>query len=156
MKKTNAARILDKEGVFYEVCEYPVDVDDLGAEHAAEVTGIPLGQMFKTLVARVDGKTVVLACLPGTGELNLKGLASLAGGKKAEMVHLKEVQGLTGYIRGGVSPLGTKKTFPVFLDESALEFSTIAVNGGKRGTLLIVDPAELVRCFNVLTGTLIR
>lgn len=156
MKKTNAARMLEKESVPYEVREYPVDLDDLGAEHAAEATDLSLERVFKTLVARADGKIVILACVPGTGELSLKSLAALSGHKKAEMVHLKEIQGLTGYIRGGVSPLGTKKPFPVFLDESALEFPSIAVNGGKRGTLLLVDPRELVRVLKATTGPLMR
>lgn len=156
MKKTNAARVLDKEGVCYEVCDYPVDLEDLGALHAAEVTGLPLERVFKTLVVRGDGKAVIMACVPGIGELSLKRLAVLSGHKKAEMVHMKEIQGLTGYIRGGVSPFGTKKSFPIFLDESALKFSTIAVNGGKRGTLLLLEPEEIVRVLKATTGLLIR
>lgn len=148
--------MLEKEAIPYEVREYPVDLDDLGAEHAAEVADLPLERVFKTLVARADGKVVIMACVPGTGELSLKNLAVLSGHKKVEMVHLKEIQGLTGYVRGGVSPLGTKKPFQVFLDESALAFATIAVNGGKRGTLLLVDPRELARVLKAKTGSLMR
>ncbi len=156
MKKTNAARFLDKEAVHYQVLEYSVDPGALGAEHAAEETGVPLERMFKTLVAWGDHRTVVMACVPGSGQLSLKKLAALAGTKKAEMVAVGEIQGLTGYIRGGVSPLGTKKPLPVFLDESALEFEAIAVNAGKRGTLFLVDPKDLVRVLKATTGDLLR
>ena len=156
MKKTNAARLLDRESVAYEVLEYSIDLDDLGAEHAAEETGVPLERMFKTLVARGDGKQIVMACLPGSGELSLKKLAALAGVKKVEMVAVSEIQGLTGYVRGGVSPLGTKKPYPVFLDESALQHGKIAVNAGKRGTLFLLDPQDLVRVLKAETGDLLR
>lgn len=156
MKKTNAARLLDRESVAYEVLEYSIDLDDLGAEHAAEATDVPLERMFKTLVVRGDGKKIVMACLPGSGELSLKKLAALAGVKKVEMVAVSEIQGLTGYVRGGVSPLGTKKPYPVFLDESALQHGKIAVNAGKRGTLFMLDPQDLVRVLKAETGDLLR
>ena len=105
-KKTNAARILDGLGIAYELKEYPVDLNDLSAVHVAASVGMPVQQVFKTLVARGDKNGVLMACIPGDGELDLKALAAVSGNKKVEMVHLKEVQGLTGYIRGGCSPLG--------------------------------------------------
>ena len=104
--KTNAARILDGLGVPYELKEYPVDPDDLSAVHVAEMVGMPVEQVFKTLVARGDKTGVLMACIPGDGELDLKELAAVSGNKRVEMVHLNEVLGLTGYVRGGCSPLG--------------------------------------------------
>ena len=117
--KTNAARILDGLGVSYELKEYPVDLDDLSAVHVAEMVGMPIEKVFKTLVARGDKTGVLMACIPGDGELDLKELAAVSGNKRVEMVHLNEVLGLTGYVRGGCSPLGAKKAYPVYLDASA-------------------------------------
>ncbi|MPL65586.1 Cys-tRNA(Pro)/Cys-tRNA(Cys) deacylase YbaK [bioreactor metagenome] len=145
MKKTNAARILDNLAITYELREYKVDESDLGAENVAQKVNMPLHQVFKTLVARGDKTGVLLACIPGAAELNLKALAQVSANKKVEMVPLKEVLGLTGYIRGGVSPLGTKKRYPVFLDESCLEYQTIAVSAGIRGCQIIIDPKDLTR-----------
>lgn len=145
MKKTNAARILDNLGVSYQLCDYKVDENDLSAENVAQKIGMPAKQVFKTLVVRGDKNGVLLACIPGAAELNLKALAQVSANKKVEMVHLKEVLGLTGYIRGGVSPLGTKKRYPVFLDESCLDYQTIAVSAGIRGCQIIVAPKELMR-----------
>ncbi|MDD4600661.1 MAG: Cys-tRNA(Pro) deacylase, partial [Negativicutes bacterium] len=142
MKKTNAARILDNLAITYELREYKVDESDLGAENVAQKVNMPLHQVFKTLVARGDKTGVLLACIPGAAELNLKALAQVSANKKVEMVPLKEVLGLTGYIRGGVSPLGTKKRYPVFLDESCLEYQTIAVSAGIRGCQIIIDPKD--------------
>ncbi|MBR5909421.1 MAG: aminoacyl-tRNA deacylase, partial [Schwartzia sp.] len=122
--KTNAARILDGLGIAYELKEYPVDPNDLGAVHVAEMVGMPVEQVFKTLVARGDKTGVLMACIPGDGELDLKELAAVSGNKRVEMVHLNEVLGLTGYVRGGCSPLGSKKAYPVFLDASAEKQST--------------------------------
>ncbi len=145
MKKTNAARILDKLGITYSMKEYPVDPDNLGAQCVAEKIGMPLDQVFKTLVARGDKTGVVMAVLPGSGELDLKALAAASGNKRVEMVHLKEVQGLTGYIRGGVSPLGVKKPYPIYFDESILNWDAVAVSAGIRGAQLTVAPNDLIR-----------
>lgn len=145
MKKTNAARILDNLKINYDLKEYKVDENDLSAENVANKIGMPAKQVFKTLVARGDKNGVLLACIPGAAELNLKALAQVSGNKKVEMVHLKEVQGLTGYIRGGVSPLGTKKRYPVFIDESCLDWPSIAVSAGIRGCQIIVDPKDLAK-----------
>lgn len=145
MKKTNAARILDGLKIRYELREYQVDESDLGAENVAGKVGLPAEQVFKTLVARGDKTGVLLACIPGSAELNLKAIASVSGNKKVEMVHLKDVKGLTGYIRGGVSPLGTKKKYPVFIDESAEKWLAIAVSAGVRGCQIIAAPDDLAR-----------
>lgn len=148
MKKTNAARILDTLKITYQIKEYKVDPDNLRADNVAGKIGMPLDQVFKTLVARGDKTGVVMACLPGSGELDLKALAQASGNKRVEMVQLKEVQGLTGYIRGGVSPLGLKKTYPVYFDTSIMDWDVIAVSAGIRGAQLIVAPSDLVRAAN--------
>ena len=148
MKKTNAARILDSQGVPYEVREYRVDVEDLSASKVAQAIGLPLEQVFKTLVARGDKTGVLLACIPGSAELNLKALAKASGNKTMELVAVKDIQNLTGYVRGGVSPIGTKKVYPVFLDSSAAGWQAIAVSAGIRGCQLLVAPAELARVVN--------
>jgi len=143
--KTNAARILDREGIHYELREYPVDENDLSAPHVAEAVGMPPEQVFKTLVLRGDRTGVLLAAIPANAELNLKALATASGNKKVEMVALKEVLGLTGYIRGGVSPLGTKREYPLYLEETAGLWDTIAVSAGMRGCQMLLAPDDLVR-----------
>lgn len=154
--KTNAARILDGLGIAYELKEYPVDPNDLGAVHVAEMVGMPVEQVFKTLVARGDKTGVLMACIPGDGELDLKELAAVSGNKRAEMVHLNEVLGLTGYVRGGCSPLGAKKTYPVYLDVSAEKQSTISISAGKRGEQIVLAPADLIRAANATVAKLNR
>ena len=142
--KTNAARILDTLGISYELKTYEVDENDLSAVHVAASVGMPIEMVYKTLVCRGDKNGVVMAVIPGGGELDLKALAAASGNKRVEMVHLKEVFALTGYIRGGCSPLGAKKDYPVFLDESALAQEIIAVSAGKRGEQILLKPADLV------------
>ena len=142
--KTNVARILAGLGLVYELKTYEVDENDLGAESVAAKVGMPPAQVFKTLVVRGDKTGVFLACVPGAAELDLKAVAVVSGNKKTEMVALKEVQPLTGYIRGGVSPIGTKKRFQVYLDESALIWSAIAVSAGVRGCQVILSPDNLL------------
>lgn len=144
MKKTNAARILDRMKINYIIKEYEVDEQDLSAQNVAGKVDMPLDQVFKTLVARGDKTGVLLACIPGAAELDLKELASASGNKKVEMVHLKEVLALTGYIRGGVSPIGTKKKYPVYLDSSASQWQEICVSAGLRGYQVVLNPADLV------------
>lgn len=155
-KKTNAARILDGLGIAYELKEYPVDLNDLSAVHVAASVGMPVEMVFKTLVARGDENGVLMACIPGDAELDLKALAAVSGNKKVEMVHLKEVQGLTGYIRGGCSPLGAKKEYPVYLDESARQWETIAVSAGKRGEQILLAPMDLVQAVRAVTAALTK
>ncbi|MDO9507882.1 MAG: Cys-tRNA(Pro) deacylase [Thermovirgaceae bacterium] len=145
MKKTNAARILESIGVDFELWNYEVDPSDVSAKAVAAKIGLPLGQIFKTLVARGDKTGVILACVPGDAELDLKALASASGNKKTELVPMKEVLPLTGYIRGGVSPLGTKKAYPVYIDESAFTFDRICVSAGARGVQVFLDPEGLSR-----------
>ncbi len=146
--KTNAARILDGLKIPYELREYEVDEADLSAQHVAEKVGMPDGQVYKTLVARGDKTGVIMACIPGAAELNLKALATASGNKKVEMVSLKEVQPLTGYIRGGVSPLGAKKRYPVFIDKSVAEWQVIAVSAGVRGCQIVLSPEHLMQAAN--------
>jgi Cys-tRNA(Pro)/Cys-tRNA(Cys) deacylase len=145
MKKTNAVRILESQGVAYEAREYEVDAEDLSAPKVAQAIGLPPEQVFKTLVAIGDKSGVLLACIPGSAELNLKALARVSSNKAAELVAVKDIQNLTGYIRGGVSPIGTKKVYPVFLDSSAEQWPRIAVSAGIRGCQLVVAPADLAR-----------
>ena len=145
MKKTNAARLLEGLKIPHTLQEYPVDESDLSAEHVAREVGLPLNQVFKTLVARGDRTGVIVAVLPGGGELDPKALASVSGNKKGDLVPLKEVQPLTGYLRGGCSPLGMKKKYPVFLDESARAFPFISVSAGLRGIQVYLAPEDLRR-----------
>ena len=153
MKKTNAARYLDRLQIDYKLVECDVDDSDLSAESVAKKVNLPLGQVFKTLVARGDKTGVLLACVPAGTELDLKALASVSGNKKGEMVPVKEIETLTGYIRGGVSPLGTKKRYPLYMDESATMFPFISVSAGVRGCQLFVDPKILSK---ILEATLSR
>src|SRR4030042_5674017 len=117
MKKTNAARVLDDLKIDYKLCEYEIDESDLSAESVAKKVGLPLEQVFKTLVARGDKTGVLMACIPGNSELDLQAMATISGNKKVDMVPMKEIQQLTGYIRGGVSPIGIKKHYPLFFNE---------------------------------------
>lgn len=156
MKKTNAARLLDRLNIHYELREFEVDETDLSAQNAAMKVGLPLEQVFKTLVARGDKTGVMLACIPGGAELDLKSLAAASGNKKAEMVHLKEVQPLTGYVRGGVSPVGTRKNYPVYLDTSALQWPFISISAGARGCQLLIEPEALVRAVGASICSLSR
>jgi Cys-tRNA(Pro)/Cys-tRNA(Cys) deacylase len=145
MTKTNAARILDAAGVHYELRTYEVDEDDLSAPLVAQKIGMPAEQVFKTLVARGDRHGVLMACIPANTELDLKALAAASGNKKIELVAVKEVLGLTGYIRGGVSPVGTRKPYPFYLDETADLWDVISVSAGVRGTQMLLSPDDLVR-----------
>jgi Cys-tRNA(Pro)/Cys-tRNA(Cys) deacylase len=143
--KTNAARILDAAGISYELRGYEVDEEDLSAPRVAEKIGMPPEQVFKTLVARGDRTGVLMAAIPANTELDLKSLAGASGNKKVELVAVKEVLGLTGYVRGGVSPIGVRKPYPFFLDETAVLFDTISVSAGIRGCQLLLVPGDLLR-----------
>ena len=144
-KKTNAARILDELHINYRLQDYEADPENLDAVHVAQAVGLPPEQVFKTLCVRGDKTGVIFAVIPGNGELDLKALARASGNKRTELVHLKEVLPLTGYIRGGCSPLGAKKNYPVFLDESASLWPEIAISAGLRGLQIIAAPADLVK-----------
>ncbi len=155
-KKTNAARMLDRAGIDYELREYIVDEEDLSAPHVAEALGLPPEQVFKTLVARGDRGGVLLAVVPGSAELDLKALAAASGNRKVELVHLKEVQELTGYIRGGVSPIGTKKPCPVYLDSSARRWPAISISAGVRGVQILIAPEALVRAIDATEAAITK
>lgn len=150
--KTNAARILDKSNIPYEIKEYAVDESDLSAVAVAQKVGLNISEVYKTLVARGDKTGVIVACIQGDHELHLKGLAALSGNKKVEVVSLKEVLPLTGYIRGGVSPLGMKKRYPVFIDSAVTKLEKIAVSAGLRGLQLYLNPEDLISVTDAKLG----
>lgn len=154
MSKTNAARILDGLGIAYELRDYEVDPEDLNAATVARKVGLPPEQVFKTLVARGDRHGVCMAVVPGDSALDLKALARLTGDRKIELVPLKEVQPLTGYIRGGVSALGAKKAFPVFVDETIELFDVISVSAGVRGTQIFLAPGDYLRATGGRVGAI--
>lgn len=143
--KTNAARYLDQLGIGYELREYQVDPNDLAAETVAAKIGLPAEQVFKTLVARGDRNGPVMAVVPADQELDLKALAQAAGERKIQLVPVKELQGLTGYIRGGVTALAAKREFPIFVDETIELFNTISVSAGMRGLQILLAPADYLR-----------
>jgi len=148
--KTNGARFLESLGIPFELREYEVDANDLTAITVAKKIGMPPEQVFKTLLT-TDGRDVCLfAVIPGDSELDFKKLARAAGIRKAEMVSLKDVQPLTGYIRGGVTVFGAKKAYPVFVDETAILFGKISVSAGTRGTQLILSPEDYLRAAGAL------
>ncbi|MFL5355277.1 Cys-tRNA(Pro) deacylase [Archangium sp.] len=154
--KTNAARLLDSLGIRYELRDYDVDPEDLSAETVAAKVGMPPEQVFKTLVARGDRTGVLMAVVPGNGELDLKALARLSGDRKVDTVPLKELQPLTGYIRGGVTAIGGKKEYPVFVDETLELFDAVAVSAGVRGTQLVLAPADYLRVTKGKVGPISR
>ena len=154
--KTNAVRLLDSLGVRYELREYDVDPDDLAAETVAAKIGLPPEQVFKTLLARGDRNGPCFAVIPGNAELDYKALAKLTGDRKIEMVHLKEVQPLTGYIRGGVTVLGAKKDYPVLADETIELWDVISISAGVRGTQILLAPADYVRVTRATVGAIAR
>lgn len=141
--KTNAVRLLEAAGIEFTLGEYEVDEDDLSGVHAAELVGIPPEQMFKTLVARGDRNGIAVFCIPVAEELDLKRAAAVSGNKSLEMVHVRELLGLTGYIRGGCSPVGMKKHYPTYIDETCILFDRIAVSAGRRGLQLFIAPDDL-------------
>ena len=155
IKKTNAARILDKLGIEYEIKTYEVDEEDLSAVHVAETVGMEISKIFKTLVTRGDKTGIIMAVIGGADELNLKNLAKASGNKNVEMIALKELFPLTGYVRGGCSPLGAKKNYPVFIDSRALEQEKISISAGQRGMQIIISPKDLVTAANATVANLI-
>lgn len=154
--KTNAARLLDSLGIAYEIREYEVDPEDLSAESVAAKVGMPPEQVFKTLVARGDRHGVCFAVIPGDQQLDLKALAKVSGDRSIDTVPLKEVQPLTGYIRGGVTALAAKKTYPVYADETIELFDVISVSAGVRGSQLILTPADYLHVTSAKTAAITR
>jgi Cys-tRNA(Pro)/Cys-tRNA(Cys) deacylase len=154
--KTNATRILDSLGIVYQLREYDVDPDDLSAETVAAKVELPAEQVFKTLVVRGDRGGVYLAVIPGNKELDGKALARLTGDRKVELAPLKEVQQLTGYIRGGVTALGGKRDYPVYADKSIEIFDMISISAGVRGTQVLLAPGDYLRAVNGKVGAISR
>ena len=144
MTRTNAMRLLDAAGIRYRTAEYDYDESDLSGLHAAEQIDLPAEQVFKTLVTRGDRTGINVFCIPVTDELDLRRAASLSGNKKLELIHVKELLPLTGYIRGGCSPIGMKKKYPTYVDETCILFDEIAVSAGMRGEQIILSPQDLM------------
>ena len=155
MIKTNAMRMLDAAKIPYQTLEYEVDESDLSGVHIAETLHFPQEQMFKTLVAKGDKTGPLVFCVPVAGEIDLRRAASITGNKKIEMIHVKDLLALTGYIRGGVSPIGMKKKFPTYIDESALAFEEITVSSGTRGAQLLLNRETLLKFIGAKTADLI-
>ena len=145
MHKTNAARLLDSRGIHYDLAEYDVDENDLSAVALAGKIGQEPSQIFKTLVLRGDKTGIFIAVIPGDSEVDLKKAAKVSGNKNAAMVHMKELLALTGYIRGGCSPLGMKKPYPVFIHETCRLYDLIFISAGLRGLQLKINPEDLIK-----------
>ncbi|MDX1810012.1 MAG: Cys-tRNA(Pro) deacylase [Sulfurospirillaceae bacterium] len=155
MKKTNAARILDKHKIPYELHEYKVDEDDLSAAHVAEILNIDAKNIFKTLLLLDENNIPLVACIPGDDELDLKKLAKSAKCKRCTMLPLKDLLKTTGYVRGGCSVIGMKKQFRTFMDKSAQEHEKIFLSAGVRGQQLHIDPKDLEKLFDITFADLI-
>lgn len=155
-KKTNAARILDGLGIAYDIKTYEVDESDLSAVHVAQVSGLDIKMIFKTLVARGDKTGIIMAVIGGDDELELKSLAKASGNKSVEMIALKELLPLTGYVRGGCSPLGAKKNYPVYLDARATTLEKISISAGLRGMQIILSPQDLIKTVNATVAELVQ
>ena len=145
LQKTNAARLLDKAGIRYELIPYEVDDNDLAAGHVASQLGEPIERVFKTLVLTGDRTGHFVCVVPGDCEVDLKAAAKISGNKKCDLVHMKELLPLTGYIRGGCSPVGMKKPFPTYFHSTAMDFDYIYVSAGIRGLQLKIAPEDIVR-----------
>lgn len=154
--KTNAARILDELGLPYELTSYEVDEENLSAVHAAASVGENIEQVYKTLVLKGDKTGFFVCVIPGGKELDLKAAARASGNKSCEMLHVKELMPVTGYIRGGCSPLGMKKEFPTYIHEDCLLWDFIYVSAGKRGLQIKINPQDLLRASSAGTAPLIK
>ncbi len=154
--KTNAVRLLDTLNIPYELRDYQVDPEDLAAETVAAKLGLPPAQVFKTLLARGDRHGPCFAVIPGNAELDYKALAKLTGDRKVELVPLKEVQPLTGYIRGGVTALGARKDYPVFTDETIELWDVVSISAGVRGTQILIAPADYLRVTQATPAAIAR
>lgn len=145
MTKTNAMRLLDAAKIAYDVKEYEVDENDLSGVHIASQIGLPFDQVFKTLTAKGDKSGVIVFCIPVHKEIDLKKAATVTGNKKVELLHVKDLLATTGYVRGGCSPIGMKKKFPTFIEQSALDFDKITVSAGMKGAQLLLRVDELIK-----------
>ncbi len=156
IEKTNAARLLDKAGISYELIPYEVDENDLAAGHIAAQLDEPLDQVFKTLVLSGDRTGYFVCVVPGGAEVDLKAAAKISGNKKCDLIHMKDLLPVTGYIRGGCSPVGMKKPFPTYFHSSALDFPYIYVSAGVRGLQFRISPADLIGYVKAVTADIIR
>jgi len=154
--KTNAVRLLDQLGIRYELREYDIDESDLAAETVAAKIGLPAEQVFKTLVARGDGGDVCFAVIPGDAELDLKALASASGSRKVQLVPVKQLQALTGYIRGGVTAMAGKRDYPVYAEETIELFTFISISAGIRGLQILLAPADYLTATKATVAVLAR
>lgn len=154
--KTNAMRLLEKAKIEYETKEYIVDENDLSGEHVANQLGLDCRQVFKTLVAKGEKNGIMVFCIPVAEELDLKKASVFVNDKKIEMVHVKDLLGLTGYIRGGCSPIGMKKKYPTFIDNTALNYEKIYISAGVRGMQIVIEPHKLVEFTKAKTTQLTR
>jgi Cys-tRNA(Pro)/Cys-tRNA(Cys) deacylase len=152
--KTNAARLLDQLAIRYELREYEVDPEDLAAETVAAKIGLPPRQVFKTLVARGDRNGICFAVIPGDAELDLKALAKASGDRKIQLVPVKELLGLTGYMRGGVTALAAKRDYPVYVDERMQLFDAISISAGVRGVQILIAPEDYLSATKARLGAL--
>ncbi|MBA4687931.1 MAG: Cys-tRNA(Pro) deacylase [Candidatus Galacturonibacter soehngenii] len=156
MIKTNTMRILEKANINFQTTEYIVDENDLSGEHLAKQLGLPCEQVFKTLVARGEKNGIMVFCIPVNEELDLKKASALTKDKKIDLVPVKELLGLTGYVRGGCSPIGMKKKYPTFIDETVILFEQIYVSAGIKGAQLILNPDDLIQFTDAKTADLVK
>ena len=156
IEKTNPMRMLEQEGISYDTASYPVDENDLSRLHAAKMLGTGPDRVFKTLVAKGEKRGYLVFCIPVAEELDLKKAARAAGDKRVELLPLKELLSVTGYMRGGCSPIGMKKHFPTYIEETAALFDSIYISAGKRGVQLIVSPEALMRFLPAQAADLIQ
>ena len=154
--KTNALRMLDRAKIKYEIKEYEYDEDHLSGHHIVDKVDLDANQIFKTLVLHDNNNLYLVCCIPVLEEIDLKKLAKLAKRKNVEMIHQKDLLNVTGYIRGGCSPVGMKKKFPTFIDESILNVDSVAFSAGKRGYQMVVDTKEIIQYLEATIGSIIR
>lgn len=154
--KTNAVRLLDKEKIEYKLIPYQVDEPDLSAIHVAEQLHEPVEQVFKTLVLKGDKSGYFVCIIPGAEELDLKAAAKISGNKSCDMIPMKELLNITGYIRGACSPIGMKKLFPTYIDKSYEVFEYIYISAGKRGLQIQLNPQDLIQIVSITTGSLTK
>lgn len=154
--KTNAVRLLDKEKIEYKLIPYQVDESDLSAIHVAEQLQEPVEQVFKTLVLKGDKSGYFVCIIPGAEELDLKAAAKISGNKSCDMIPMKELLNITGYIRGACSPIGMKKLFPTYIDKSYEVFEYIYISAGKRGLQIQLNPLDLIQIVSITTGSLTK
>ena len=154
--KTNAMRLLEQAKIPFSTVEYEVDESDLSGEHVAAQLNQPVEQVFKTLVVRGEKNGIMVCCIPVAEELDMKKIATLTKDKKVEMIHVKELLGLTGYIRGGCSPIGMKKKYPTYIDETAILFDQIYISTGVRGAQIVIRPEQLISYVDAKEADLVK